>query len=570
MNSHVKSFSDKLNENIGRGSVIFIKGRPTSEGRKLYATTIDGWTEIRQGLKMVFLGNQIYRVIRKDGKFFGRKVGYSGEDGLKGVLNLKNPGRPSLVLNHNKTPFHWITLKYLDIGSAIREVGSRLITHEMILEEKDEHLVFNSTSEVHNSKFYRWAVSEMIDYVHGKDNSIVIESCSLTDVDDVVEYVWQNEDDLSDGSRGSIKMEAWEVNLKIAFLKDKIKDPDIISQIEKIQEDSKHYFLREDFLDMLGSYTKDDSIEMTFFFDTDIEYLAQSDPGDYYTPGTSEVDIEDIENTFRSVIIEIKDYLDKEVDSEDIENGADFERFSSEIEPIEMDAFMSLNFMEGQKLEDTRRKRQAQFKAFKGLSNLKSNMRKYTNFKGWISKDSAQDLYNQLVSCRDNISNLSNEFKRLMELQWSFKNDDEDSSNISITQVGGFNETLNKIKDNINKIDELTGLYYQPYYRSYTSHLDLIIQEATDPDALKRGYKHHYWRINSNQQNYFNKINKFINSLRQILRNYPYNAEILFLETSRKLSGDLNLKDSEYISDDQSNVAIIKSLLTDEYVKTNL
>ena len=140
MNKYIKSISEALNIEhvIGRGSVLLIKGKPTPEGRKLYVTTITGWTEFMPGSKMVFIGDVIYRVIHKGGdKFSGRKVSISNEDGLKGVLNMKNPGRPSLVLNHNKTPFHWTTLKHTDIGSALRSIGGRLFDHELILESSN-------------------------------------------------------------------------------------------------------------------------------------------------------------------------------------------------------------------------------------------------------------------------------------------------------------------------------------------------------------------------------------------------------------------------------------------------
>lgn len=139
MNKYILSYSKKLNESIGNGSVLLINGRPMKNGRYLYVTTIKGYVEIRPGLKMVFLGDQIYRVVHKgDNNFSGRKVSYNGEDGLKGVLNMKNPGRPSLVLNNNKTPFHWITLKFTDIGTALRSIGSNLFGHERILESDNE------------------------------------------------------------------------------------------------------------------------------------------------------------------------------------------------------------------------------------------------------------------------------------------------------------------------------------------------------------------------------------------------------------------------------------------------
>ena len=134
MNKHVLTFSQIINESIGVGSVLLIKGKPSSDGRYLYATTIKGSIEIKPGIKMVFIGDEIYRVINKEGRFFGRKISYGSEEGLKGIFNMKNPGRPSIVLNHNKTPFHWITLKFNDIGSALREIGPRLFSHELILE----------------------------------------------------------------------------------------------------------------------------------------------------------------------------------------------------------------------------------------------------------------------------------------------------------------------------------------------------------------------------------------------------------------------------------------------------
>jgi len=134
MNKHVLTFSQIINESIGFGSVLLIKGKASNNGRYLYATTVKGSIEIKPGLKMVFIGDEIYRVINKEGKFFGRKISYGSEDGLKGIFNMRNPGKPSIVLNHNKTPFHWITLKFNDIGSALRELGPRLFSHELILE----------------------------------------------------------------------------------------------------------------------------------------------------------------------------------------------------------------------------------------------------------------------------------------------------------------------------------------------------------------------------------------------------------------------------------------------------
>jgi hypothetical protein len=134
---YVSPYHQKLNESIGRGSVLLIKGRPVENGRHLYVTQITGYAEIKPGIKMVFLGDQIYRVKYRDGNFIGKKVYIKQDENLASVLNLKNPDRPSIVLNHNKTPFHWSTLKHADIGTALRELGPGLFDHDLILEQEE-------------------------------------------------------------------------------------------------------------------------------------------------------------------------------------------------------------------------------------------------------------------------------------------------------------------------------------------------------------------------------------------------------------------------------------------------
>jgi len=141
MKKHVISYSESnQTAQIGRGSVLLIKGKAEHEGRKLYVTTITGQVEIRPGIKMVFLGDQIYRVVYREERFFGKKVDANGEEGLKGVLSLKNQGVPSIVLNHNKTPYHWITTGFTDIGDALRNLGPKLFSHDIILESVNSEI----------------------------------------------------------------------------------------------------------------------------------------------------------------------------------------------------------------------------------------------------------------------------------------------------------------------------------------------------------------------------------------------------------------------------------------------
>ena len=169
MNKHVLTFSQIINESIGVGSVLLIKGKPSSDGRYLYATTIKGSIEIKPGIKMVFIGDEIYRVINKEGRFFGRKISYGSEEGLKGIFNMKNPGRPSIVLNHNKTPFHWITLKFNDIGSALREIGPRLFSHELILESDIDA---QDNNQERQKELYDTICLEILKAISGQENLI--------------------------------------------------------------------------------------------------------------------------------------------------------------------------------------------------------------------------------------------------------------------------------------------------------------------------------------------------------------------------------------------------------------
>ena len=142
MKKHVLSFNEAYQSQNGKGSVLLIKGKPETDGRRLYATNISGFAEIKPGVIMAFLGDEIYRVIHKGGgDMAGRRVDIRSEEALKGVLNLRNQGVPSIVLNHNKTPFHWSTLKHTQIGPAIRELGTRLFSHDLVLEsDQDQSL----------------------------------------------------------------------------------------------------------------------------------------------------------------------------------------------------------------------------------------------------------------------------------------------------------------------------------------------------------------------------------------------------------------------------------------------
>lgn len=222
MNKYILSVSEKLNinESIGRDSVLLIKGKPTQEGRRLYVTTITGSVEIKPGLKMVFIGDTIYRVIHNgSNNFSGKKVSISSEDGLKGVFNMKNPGKPSLVLNHNKTPFHWITLKHTDIGTALRAVGPRLFDHELILES------LNITKDMANE----FLVKELVNKIVGLDSPIIIKNVKSEDEDEIDEFI---ESEYDDGDTLE-----WTMTFNVALNSNKLTEPylDYFSNISAVE-----------------------------------------------------------------------------------------------------------------------------------------------------------------------------------------------------------------------------------------------------------------------------------------------------------------------------------------------
>lgn len=314
MNKHILSYSDKLNESIGRGSVLLIKGRPTSAGMMLYVTSIKGWAEIRPGLKMVFIGDIVYRVIHKgDGKFAGRKVDIKGEDGLKGVFNMKNVGKPSLVLNHNKTPFHWMTLKHTDIGTALRELGPRLFTHEVILE---------SASKLSTNDANVYIAKELFKKLAGKESAVhIIDVISGDESGDFEPKNWTEYEE-----SGSNEYE-WASTFKVILDYDKAKEPYASHFLEK----GCTSLVDLDLYDDMGWST--DNITVNVPLMSEYYMHIESDAGDYWTPPSSDVHYDDMNTYFNmSTLTELdnkkleKEYADLKSEKKIIEDSDDQRR----------------------------------------------------------------------------------------------------------------------------------------------------------------------------------------------------------------------------------------------------
>lgn len=265
---HLMTFSE-LNESIGRGSVLLIKGREREDGRPLYVTTVDGWAEIKPGVKMVFISDRVYRVIYREGKgFSGVPVSYYDEAGLKGIFNMRNQGKPSIVLNHNKTPFHWITLKYSDIGTALRSIGPNLFAHDLIFESQQIPKKINTRSEAAN-----FVVRELISILNGTGSDIVsVKRFEFEGIDNF-------NSDPDPEEEGPIEFE-WSMSIDIEF-----KSTDITVE-------TYNTLLKLGIFDEIPSSLKDDTeilelIEMnpytTLKFDliSQVEWVSSWDDGGY-------------------------------------------------------------------------------------------------------------------------------------------------------------------------------------------------------------------------------------------------------------------------------------------------
>lgn len=278
MNKYIKEFSDLLLENIGTGSVLLIKGAPTPLGRRLYATTIRGYSQLNPGMTMVFLGDQIYQVISKDGRFFGARVDYTGEEGLKGIFNLKNPGVPSLVLNHNKTPYHWITTKHTDIGSALREVGDRLFDHEIILESSDD------LPKVEYSSPERTIALEFMKLLVGEPSILLINQ---VEEENASSYSWEiDSDDWNDGpGRVQASDYWWSISYDISINGDILEDPEIKNFAEGYEQDNLGIRLikYQDFLSIFGTQYDDSATGLSIYLEflSDIQSYSVLQRGGY-------------------------------------------------------------------------------------------------------------------------------------------------------------------------------------------------------------------------------------------------------------------------------------------------
>jgi hypothetical protein len=200
VNKYIKLFEEKINESsIGKGSIVLIKGKPEKGKRKLFATHITGFVELKAGAVMLFLADDFYRIKEEDGKLKSVKISYKNEDSLKSVLNLKSPGKISAVRNNNKTPFHWKTLKHTNLNSALREVEKDLIDDSYIFESVDS----NKSADSKYGDLFNEIILALDSALNGNNEEIKITKfhSSISDLkDELIENIEDGDDGTSSAS----------------------------------------------------------------------------------------------------------------------------------------------------------------------------------------------------------------------------------------------------------------------------------------------------------------------------------------------------------------------------------
>jgi hypothetical protein len=117
-----------------KGGVLFIKGEKLENGqRRLFATYINNLINVdrikkdrkegKPGKMVAFGNNQVFRVMMVDGRLKAVGVMWNTKETMLKKLGMTGT---SVVLNDNKTPWHWESLAYTSIPMALNKLSSVL------------------------------------------------------------------------------------------------------------------------------------------------------------------------------------------------------------------------------------------------------------------------------------------------------------------------------------------------------------------------------------------------------------------------------------------------------------
>lgn len=123
-----------LNNNFIKNGVVFIKGKKMENNKSnLYVTNVNSLNILdrkkkdnkeRESAKMVSFGtNDVFKIIEEQGKLIPIKIYWKSNESMLEKLNLN---KNSLVLNNDKTPYHWVSIKTENIKEAISKLSDSL------------------------------------------------------------------------------------------------------------------------------------------------------------------------------------------------------------------------------------------------------------------------------------------------------------------------------------------------------------------------------------------------------------------------------------------------------------
>jgi hypothetical protein len=259
MLKHIQKYSP-LNESFRQHGIILIKGKPKKGNEKfLYAAHVNAELELKAGAKMLILSDTFYRVVKgSTGKLKGEKINWRSEDSLKSALNLKSPGKISLVKNNNKTPYHWKTLKHTNISDALSAVDQDL---------RDPDYVFESTES--SSIETSLAIDAIRTAFTGEKTDVVIMHFTAP-YGNLEQSIW---DSLDEDNRGHGSDE-WEVQLDCLYLgsdnkREYLKEKDLLrfTVLLTLYSEVSAYASGEDELSYTGV---DTTIQYAYCDDTEI------------------------------------------------------------------------------------------------------------------------------------------------------------------------------------------------------------------------------------------------------------------------------------------------------------
>ena len=273
MTKHIKSYSTILTESIQRGSIVLVKGKPKGGKCKLYATHVLSSVTTPQGAVMLYLADEFHRIKEVEGELRATKVGYRSEEELKASLNLKSPGKISVVKNNNKTPLHWKTLKHTTLYQALREIKDDLIEDNFLLENDTEHE--DAWNTMYNSIIKRVLTTAFL----GKKEIDFLEY-ELPEGEGAVELEYNNIDE-EDHHFSNFTVE-WSLDLT-AF----VRDPETVKLLERFR--------------VIGSF------ELTIFFESKVDVNVtgyRPDNRHYINRSYPEFEIGTIDNKLDLITVE--------------------------------------------------------------------------------------------------------------------------------------------------------------------------------------------------------------------------------------------------------------------------